>query len=122
MTNDTIDQLMKRSLYEVFGERDPARRLIAIQELYTENCAFFDEEQHNGRDAISARAGRLIQEHPGFAFHAVGHQQTNHDLGRLQWQYGPPEAPSAVTGVDIAVFQRGRIRALYVFVDEPSQK
>ena len=78
MPNDVAVRLMERNLHEVFGESDPARRRIAIQEIYTENCAFFDEEQFNGRDAIGARAGRLLEEHPGFVFHAVAPCLTGH--------------------------------------------
>jgi hypothetical protein len=44
----------------------------------------------------------------------------NHDLGRLQWHLGPAGAPPAVTGMDVAIFEHGRIRALYTFLDKPA--
>jgi hypothetical protein len=50
-------------------------------------------------------------------FRAAGPAQVNHDLGRLRWHLGPAGAPSVVTGTDIAVFEHGRIRALYTFLD-----
>ena len=119
--DNPLSHLMTRNLFEVFGERDSLRRQIVIRELYIEDCAFFDEEeQSTGRDALNARAGRILEENPGFVFRAVGRPQVVHDLGRLQWQFGPPESPPVVTGLDVAVFQQGRILALYTFLDKPS--
>jgi hypothetical protein len=40
--NNTLNQLMEKNLLEVFGERDSARRKIAINAIYTENCTFFE--------------------------------------------------------------------------------
>jgi hypothetical protein len=33
---------MVRNLYEVFGERDPARRMIAIEAIFDRDCLFSD--------------------------------------------------------------------------------
>jgi hypothetical protein len=110
---------MERNLLEVFGQRDSARRAAAIAELYTADCTFFEaEEEVTGRDALNAKVGSILKDAPGFVFRAVGHAQINHDLGRLRWQFGPAGAPPVVTGTDIAVFEHGRIRALYAFLDE----
>ena len=40
--SNSISTLVIRNLQEVFGENDPARRRAAIQELYTEDCVFYD--------------------------------------------------------------------------------
>ena len=48
----------------------------------------------------------------------MGPAQVNHDLGRLQWQFGPAGAPPVVAGTDIAIFEHGRIQFLYTFLDE----
>ena len=34
--------LVSRNLYVVFGENDPARRRAAIDEIYNEDCVFYD--------------------------------------------------------------------------------
>ena len=44
---------------------------------------------------------------------AVGH----HGVGRLNWRSGPPGAPPAVTGTDVARFEGGHIQSLHVFLD-----
>jgi hypothetical protein len=110
---------MERNLREVFGQRDSDRRKVAISELYTEDCTFFEaEEQIIGRDAINEKVERILQDVPGFVFGLVGMPQVNHDHGRLQWRFGPNGAAPVVTGMDVAVFERGRIRALYTFLDQ----
>lgn len=114
-----LGHLMERNLREVFGQRDSVRRRAAIGELYSEDCTFFEaEEQIVGRDALNAKVERILQEAPGFVFILVGSPQVNHDHGRLQWQFGPNEAAPVVTGMDVAVFGQGKIRALYTFMDE----
>ena len=117
--SDTLGPLMERNLLEVFGQRDSARRVAVIDELYTADCTFFEaEERVTGQEALNAKVGSILKDAPGFVFHAVGRAQINHDLGRLRWQFGPAGAPPVVTGTDIAVFEDGRIRALYAFLDE----
>ena len=119
--SDTLDDLMEKNLIEVFGQRDFARREAAIAGIYTADCTFFEaEERIAGRDALNAKIERILQEAPGFVFRATGPAQLNHDLGRLQWHFGPAGAPPVVTGMDVAVFEHGRIRALYTFLDKPA--
>src|ERR1700689_2232906 len=119
--SDTLGALMERNLLEVFGQRDSARRAAAIAELYTADCRFFEaQEQVTGREALNAKVESILKDAPGFVFRAVGPAQVNHDLGRLRWQLGPSGAAPVVTGTDIAMFEHGRIRALYTFIDEPA--
>jgi hypothetical protein len=37
-----ISTLLTHNLHDVFGENDPARRRAAIDEIYTEDCVFYD--------------------------------------------------------------------------------
>jgi hypothetical protein len=55
----TVSELLLRNLSDVFGENDPARRRAAINELYNEECVFYDPNKgaHRGRDAIDRIAG-----------------------------------------------------------------
>jgi hypothetical protein len=119
--SNTRDDLMEKNLIEVFGQRDFARREAAIAEIYTADCTFFEaDEWIVGRGALNAKVERILQEAPGFVFRATGPAQLNHDLGRLQWHFGPAGAAPVVTGMDVAVFEHGRIRALYAFLDKPA--
>jgi hypothetical protein len=114
-----LGQLMERNVLEVFGERDSERRQSVINELYTENCSFFEaDEQITGRDALNAKVEQILQKAPGFVFRLAGPAEVNHDHGRLRWHFGPDGAAPVVTGMDVAVFEQGRIRALYAFLDK----
>jgi hypothetical protein len=112
---------MERNVSEVFGERDPGRRRQAIAELYADDCALYDADgEAIGRVAVSDRVGRILSESPpGFAFSLVSPAEVVHDLGRLRWQTGLAGASPAASGMDVAVFANGKIRALYTFIDTP---
>ena len=119
--SNTLNQLMERNLLEVFGERDSARRKIAIGAIYTEKCIFFETNKEIiGPDALNAKVESLLKGAPGFVFRAAGPAEVNHDVGRLRWHLGPPGAPPVVTGMDIAMFQKGRIRSLHTFLEQTS--
>jgi len=117
--NTTLGQLMERNVLEVFGERDSERRKSVINELYTENCTFFEaDDQIVGRDALNAKVEQILKEAPGFVFRLAGPAEVNHDLGRARWHFGPNGAAPVVMGMDVAVFKEGRICSLYAFIDK----
>ena len=113
------DGLMQANLTRVFGERDAARRIEAIRELYAEDAVL--NEPHasaKGHVAISEAVSALLASlPPDFVFRAAGPAIGHHDVGRLQWRSGPLNGPVAVTGTDVAHFEAGLIHALYVFLD-----
>jgi len=37
----SISTLLTRNLHDVFGENDPARRRAAVDEIFTEDCVFY---------------------------------------------------------------------------------
>jgi hypothetical protein len=41
----------------------------------------------------------------------------NNSIGRLIWGAGPAGQPPVATGMDIVHFENGKIRSLYVFLD-----
>ncbi|MBY3300074.1 nuclear transport factor 2 family protein [Rhizobium laguerreae] len=113
------DGLMQANLTGVFSERDPERRLIAIGELYAANATLNEPETSViGHASISNAVTAVLASLPAdFVFSAMGPALGHHGIGRLRWQAGPPDGPSAVTGMDIAHFQDGRIHSLYVFIE-----
>ena len=113
------DGLMQANLARVFGERDAARRMKAIAELYAEDAMLYEPDASaKGHDAISQAVARLLSSlPPNFAFTAIGPAVGHHGVGRLRWQSGPPNGPVAVTGTDVARFEGGQIQTLHVFLD-----
>lgn len=121
--SDTLADLMLRNLSEVFGERDGERRMAAIEKLYSEDAVFFEAEQRfEGHRAISDAVAALQATLPAeFEFSAMAPPARNHDVGRLFWRLGPPGSPPVVNGMDVVQFKDGRIRLLYVFLNDPPQ-
>ena len=121
-TTTTLGNLMERNVTEIFGERDRDRRERAIAELYTDDCAFYDPDGESiGRPALADRAQRILDQNPqDFAIRVVGPAEVLYDLGRVRWQVGPPGTPPVVSGMDVAVFAIGKIRAMYTFIETPS--
>ncbi|MGA3306347.1 MAG: nuclear transport factor 2 family protein [Stellaceae bacterium] len=116
------DRLMQANAVRVFSERDAARRLDAIRDLYTADAVLTEPEGvFKGETAISDAVTELLSKLPHvFAFTSIGAAIGHHGVGRLLWKAGPPNGPPAVTGMDIAHFKDGRIQSLYVFLDPPA--
>ena len=66
----SISTLLTRNLHDVFGENDPARRRAAIDEIFTEDCMFYDPKGgvYRGRDEVYRIAGEVKATHPDFRF------------------------------------------------------
>jgi hypothetical protein len=68
-----ISTLLTRNLHDVFGENDPARRRAAIDEIFTEDCVFYDPKGrvYRGRDEINRIAGAVKATHPDFRYQPI---------------------------------------------------
>lgn len=58
----SISTLLTRNLYDVFRGNDPKRRRAAIDEIFTEDCVFYEPRGHV-RDEIDRVAGTLRAMH-----------------------------------------------------------
>jgi hypothetical protein len=114
------DGLMQANLTRVFGERDAARRMKAIAELYADDAVLYEppDAAARGHAAINQAVQALMSSlPPNFVFTAIGPAVGHHSMGRLRWQSGPPNGPVAVTGTDVAHIEGGKIQTLHVFLD-----
>jgi SnoaL-like domain len=114
----SISTLLTRNLDDVFGENDAARRRAAIDEIFTEDCAFYEPRGvYRGRDEIERVAGAIKATHPDFRYPPVAPPEELGDGGRVRWVSGPGEAP-AHAGTDFIIARDGRIAAVYLFFDK----
>ena len=70
----SISTLLTRNLHDVFGcENDPARRRATIDEIFTEDCVFYDPGRgvYRGRDEIDRVAGAIRATHPDFRYQPI---------------------------------------------------
>src|SRR5262245_22986653 len=98
----SISTLLTRNLHEVFGESDPARRRATIEEIFTEDCVFYDPKGgvYRGRDEVDQIAGEIRATHPDYRYQPVAEPEECGDGGRLQWVSGLPNETPAYAGTD----------------------
>ena len=115
------DSVLQANLTRVFGERDAARRVKAIAEIYADDATLYEPDRSvTGHAAINQAVEALLSRlPPHFVFTSIGLAVGHHGMARLRWQAGPPSGPIAVTGTDVALIESGRIQTLHVFLDPP---
>jgi hypothetical protein len=128
----SISTLLTRNLQDVFSENDPARRRAAIDEIFTEDCVFYEPTGgftqfgkaprrggvSRGRDEIDRVAGAIKATHPDFRYQPIAGPEELGDGGRVQWVSGRPGEAPADAGTDFIISRDGRIAALYLFFDK----
>jgi hypothetical protein len=115
----SISTLLTRNLLDVFGENDPVRRRTAIDEIFTEDCVFYEPRGiHHGREEIDRVAGAIKATHPDFQYQPIAEAEELGNGGRIQWVSGPPGGAPAYAGTDFIIAKDGRIVAIYLFFDE----
>jgi hypothetical protein len=115
----SISTLLTRNLQEVFGENNPARRRAAIDEIFTEDCVFYEPKGvYRGHDEIDRVAGAIRATHPDFQYQPITEPEELGDGGRVKWVAGPPDQPPVYAGTDFIVARDGRIAVVYLFFDK----
>jgi hypothetical protein len=97
----SISTLLIRNLRDVFGENDPARRRAAIDEIYTEDCVFYDPSKgvYRGRDEIDRIAGAIKATHPEFRYQPITEPAESGNGGLVRWVSGRPVTRQLTRGV-----------------------
>ncbi|MEO6315280.1 MAG: hypothetical protein ABIU63_08545 [Chitinophagaceae bacterium] len=118
-----FENLLDKSLEEIWNERDDRRRMDAIKRIYHPDILFYEKNTEapiSGFDAINTRIIELFQHWPaGFAFQFKTGSEINHNIIKKSWTLGLTEAPPFITGMDIALVENGLIKALYLFLNNP---
>jgi hypothetical protein len=119
-TVPSISILLTRNLQDVFGENDSARRRAAIDEIFTEDCEFYEPSGrvYRGRDEIDRVAGELRTTHPDFRYEPIAAPEELGNVGRIRWVEGRPGEAPAFAGTDFIIARDGRIAAVYLFFDK----
>jgi SnoaL-like domain len=116
----SVSTLLTRNLHDVFGENDPKRRRAAIDEIFTEDCVFYEPSGrvYRGRDEIDRVAGTLRAMHPDFRYQPIADPGELGNAGRVKGVEGRPNEAPAVAGTDFILARDGRIAAVYLFFDK----
>jgi len=115
----SISTLLTRNLYHVFGENDPARRRAAIDEIFTEDCVFYEPNGvYRGRDEIDRIAGLIRAAHTDFRYQLIAEPEELGNAGRVKWVEGRAGETPTIAGTDFIIAREGRIAAVYLFFDK----
>lgn len=116
---DELAQIMEENLQQVWSQRDNALRLDAIKRIYAAGSSLYHVgHKTEGLEAINENAGGVISSMPAnFVFTRLKPVIINNSIGRLIWGVGPEGQPPVATGMDIAHFEKGKIKSLYVFLE-----
>jgi hypothetical protein len=118
--SNSISTLLTCNLHEVSGENDPARRRAAIDEIFTEDCVFYDPMGgvYRGGDEIDRIAGEVRATHLDFRYQPIAEPEEVGNGGRVQWVEGHPGEAPPYAGTDFIIALDGRIAAVYLFFDK----
>jgi hypothetical protein len=117
--NNVLAQLMEENLQQIWSERNADRRMTALESIYAKDSTLFEVgEIIMGYEAINNAVSRLVNGMPpDFIFTRLKPVIINNNAGRLVWGVGPKGSPPVATGMDVAIFENGKIKSLYVFLD-----
>ena len=119
----SVEKIIQRNLLEVCNGSDADSRRAAIDELWDKDGVFIDPGGvHEGVEKINAIIELLFTQFEGYVFSVRGPGQSMRGVGRLPWSYGTPDDPQRLTGTDVGVTKDGKLTALYVSIDSPTQK
>ena len=117
--NNAFAQLMEENLKQVWSERDSTRRMKAIENIYAKDSALYHvNDKTDGHEAINKSVSSTLNSMPEeFVFTKLKPVVINNNIGRLIWGVGPSGKPPVATGMDVAIFESGKIKSLYVFLE-----
>ncbi len=116
----SLSTLLTRNLNNVFGENDPTRRRAAIDEIFTEDCVFYEPNGgvYRGRDEIDRIASVIRATHSDFRYQPIGEPEELGNAGRIKWVEGRTGEAPTIAGTDFIIARDGRIAAIYLFFDK----
>ena len=108
----------------VWNETNATRRRAMLDQNWTEDATYVDPlAQVAGRDQIDALIAGVQERFPGCRFTLIGkpdgyggHAPFSHV--RFSWALGPEGQEGTIKGSDVAVADRGRVRAVIGFLDQ----
>ena len=100
----SISTSLTRNRHDVFAENDPGRRCAAIDEIFTEDCVFYESRGvHRGRDEIDRIVGAIKATHPDFRSQPIAGPEELGNGWRIQWVSGRPGEAPAYAGTDFII-------------------
>jgi predicted SnoaL-like aldol condensation-catalyzing enzyme len=118
MAEGVEGSLLEASIERVWNERDDAKRLAAIADIYHPQARIFEPARAiTGHEAMSEVVASVLKDMPpGFRFEVTGPTLGHHGAAVTRWQGGPP-GEVIVTGADAVKISDGKIIEHWFFFD-----
>jgi catechol 2,3-dioxygenase-like lactoylglutathione lyase family enzyme len=114
-----VNSLVARHL-EIWNTKDKERRTDAVKSVYSEQITIVSSGiEYTGQAELNKFIDELHAKKTGYIFTHQRPIESQRNLARLFWSFGPPSDPDLITGMDIFIIDNGRIQSLYVFLDAP---
>lgn len=119
-------KLLEDSLLVIWNNRDSASRLTAMKDVYAPNIAFYETNESEaiiGYAAINDLIAKLQEQWPPeFQFELTTPSNVNHEVQQIEWKLSIPGQAPVATGMDVAIIEDQKIKALYLFLNTPETK
>ena len=116
-------KLLEDSLLIIWNDRNLERRLQAMQNVYDADITFYESDNGPaiiGYQQINDLISNLQAQWPvEFEFQVTKSAAANHQVQHISWNLGIPGQIPAATGSDVAIIENGKIKGLYLFLDDP---
>jgi hypothetical protein len=94
MSTNAPETLMTRSLLDVFNQWDPQQRAAAIEEIYSPDIVFHEQDGTvTGAAAMQERVQRLLTAHPASCSHQPVSRPSTTTWAGCRGRSGHPTAP-----------------------------
>ncbi len=107
------------SLLGMWTQSDRTSRRRAIENLFRPDAHLHDTDgDFVGYEALEGFSDSLQARFPGARFTLTAVTSIGNAI-RASWNFGPPERPDAVTGMDFVIFDGEKISQVFAFVEPP---
>ena len=114
-----VPQAFMTSLLGMWTQPDRTARRRAIEALFRPDAHFYDKDgDFVGYDALEDFSDSLQSRFPGAQFTLSAATAIGSAI-RASWNFGPPERPDAMTGMDFVILDGDKISELFAFVEPP---
>ncbi len=112
------DKIVKEHL-SIWSETNKVEREASFGKLYTDNVKLIDPFfTSSGIEKLNGFISELQKNNPGYIFSLAGKVVSHHNTIKFNWNFGSKSEPKKITGTDVLILENGRIKSLYVFIND----
>jgi catechol 2,3-dioxygenase-like lactoylglutathione lyase family enzyme len=112
------EKIVKQHL-SIWSETNEVARAAAVSKIYADDIKLVDPFfTSGGIEKVNGFINQLQANHPGYVFSLMGEVMSHHSVIKFNWSFDSKTGPEKITGSDIMMLQNGRVKTLYVFIND----